>query len=176
MAVKKTATKEEEQLIEENHSKEWRERERKQAFYQQTNSTIKLFENPSSLKEDWSDLLAKRSSERRNEWEHMLRGVRDNQRKNELQCQNIRWDELKASRCDPWNELKLFELTLVNPPVQNKDITEKREFDIGKITRTIHFRSEDQDALKGYSFLRFSEEVGLPFCIGSMRWRNKPLC
>lgn len=166
LAVKKTATKEEEQLIEENHSKEWRERERKQAFYQQTNSTIKLSENPSSLKEDWSDLLAKRSSERRNEWEHMLRGVRDNQRENELQCQNIRWDELKASRCDPWNELKLFELTLVNPPVQNKDITEKREFDIGKITRTIHFRGEDQDALKGYSFLRFSEEVGLPFCIG----------
>jgi hypothetical protein len=80
-----------------------------------------------------------------------------------------RWNELKGFKCDPWNEIKLFELTLKNPPVQKKTVTENREFDIGWITQTRHFSSTDQEELCAYTFLRFCEEVGLPYRIGSVR-------
>ncbi|MFH1980346.1 MAG: anti-phage defense-associated sirtuin Dsr2 [Pseudomonadota bacterium] len=80
---------------------------------------------------------------------------------------NDRWNELKGFKCDPWNEIKLFELTLKNPPVERKIVTEKREFDIGRVTRSRHFSSTDQEALSAYSFLRFCEEVGLPFGVGN---------
>lgn len=86
---------------------------------------------------------------------------------------NDRWNELKGFKCDPWNELKLFELTLKNPPVQRKDITEKREFDIGRVTQTRHFSSTDQEGLSAYAFLRFCEEVGLPFRVGSYTMATK---
>lgn len=80
---------------------------------------------------------------------------------------NDRWNELKGFKCDPWNEIKLFELTLKNPPVERKIVTEKREFDIGRVTRSRHFSSTDQEGLSAYAFLRFCEEIGLPFRIGS---------
>ena len=80
---------------------------------------------------------------------------------------NDRWSELKGFKCDPWNEIKLFELTLKNPLVQKTTYTENREFDIGRITQTYHFSSTDQEGLSAYAFLRFCEEVGLPHRIGS---------
>ena len=86
---------------------------------------------------------------------------------------NDRWNELKGFKCDPWNEIKLFELILKNPPVQKKTITENREFDIGRITQTRHFSSTDQEGLSAYAFLRFCEEVGLPYRIGSYTMATK---
>lgn len=80
---------------------------------------------------------------------------------------NDRWNELKGFKCDPWNEIELFTLTLKNPPTQRKIVTERREFDIGRVTQTRHFSSTDQEELSAYAFLRFCEEVGLPFRIGS---------
>jgi hypothetical protein len=78
-----------------------------------------------------------------------------------------RWNELKGFNRDPWNELKLFKLILGKPLVQGKFITEKREFDIGRVTRTYHLSSTDLEGLSAYAFLRFCEEVGLPFRVGS---------
>jgi len=86
---------------------------------------------------------------------------------------NDRWNELKGFKCDPWNEIKLFELTLKNPPVKRKIVTEKREFDIGRVTQTRHFSSTDQEGLSAYAFLRFCEEVGLPYRIGSYTMATK---
>ena len=86
---------------------------------------------------------------------------------------NDRWNELKGFKCDPWNEIKLFELILKNPPVQKKTITENREFDIGRITQTRHFSSTDQEGLSAYAFLRFCEEVGFPYRIGSYTMATK---
>ncbi|MDY6990824.1 MAG: anti-phage defense-associated sirtuin Dsr2 [Thermodesulfobacteriota bacterium] len=86
---------------------------------------------------------------------------------------NDRWNELKGFKCDPWNEIKLFELTLKNPPVQRKIVTEKREFDIGRVTQTRHFSSTDQEGLSAYAFLRFCEEVGLPYRVGSYTMATK---
>ncbi|NTU50006.1 MAG: hypothetical protein HGA87_03805, partial [Desulfobulbaceae bacterium] len=79
---------------------------------------------------------------------------------------NDRWNELKGFKCDPWNEIKLFELTLKNPPFERKIVTEKREFDIGWITQSRHFSSTNQESLSAYTFLRFCEEVGLPYRVG----------
>lgn len=78
-----------------------------------------------------------------------------------------RWNELKGFKCDPWNEIKLFELTLKNPPIQKKTVSEKREFDIGRVTQTRHLGTTDQEGLNAYAFLRFCEEVGLPYRVGS---------
>ena len=86
---------------------------------------------------------------------------------------NDRWNELKGFKCDPWNEIKLFELTLKNQPAQKKAVIENREFDIGKITQTRHFSSTDQEELSAYAFLRFCEEVGLPYRIGSYTMATK---
>ena len=86
---------------------------------------------------------------------------------------NDRWNELKGFKCDPWNEIKLFELTLKIPPVQRKIVTEKREFDIGRVTQTRHFSNTDQEGLSAYEFLRFCEEVGLPYRVGSYTMATK---
>lgn len=86
---------------------------------------------------------------------------------------NDRWNELKGFKCDPWNEIKLFELTLKNPPAHKKNAINNREFDIGRITQTRHFSNTDQEGLSAYAFLRFCEEVGLPYRIGSYTMATK---
>ncbi|WKU20215.1 anti-phage defense-associated sirtuin Dsr2 [Advenella alkanexedens] len=84
-----------------------------------------------------------------------------------------RWNELKGFKCDPWNEIKLFELALKSIPVQENNITKKREFDIGRVTQTIHFNHTNQDELSAYAFLRFCEEIGLPYRIGNHTMEKK---
>lgn len=76
-----------------------------------------------------------------------------------------RWNILKQYKCDPWNELKLFESRLESVPVSKPTISEKREFDIGRTTRTHHLGGTDQEPLSAYTFLRFCEETGIPFRI-----------
>lgn len=171
--VDKTATPEEEQLIKDDLENEWKAGKQRKESYRQANSTIKPIEKFSSFEDAWNDLHNKRLDGIWADWNQRLRTIRNNQRKSELQQQNARWDELKAFRCDPWNELKLFELTLGKPPFQRKDVTEKREFDIGRVTQTRHFSSTDQEGLSAYAFLRFCEEVGLPFRVGSYTMATK---
>ena len=171
--VDRTVTPEEEQLIKDDLANEWKLGKQGSESERQVNSTIKPQEKFNSFDEAWNDLYSKRLTSRRSEWNQCLRTIRNNQRKNELRQQNTRWDELKAFRCDPWNELKLFEITLDRPPVQRKIVTEKREFDIGRITQTRHFSSTNQEVLIAYAFLRFCEEVGLPYRVGSYTMATK---
>ncbi|MDD4394143.1 MAG: SIR2 family protein [Desulfobacterales bacterium] len=133
----------------------------------QVNSTIEPPKKFSSFKEDWDDLEKKQQKERKAEWDWYLSNIRETQLRNELQQHNARLDELKAFRCDPWKELELFALTLKNPPVQNISVTEKQKFDIGRATKNQHWGSTDEEAFNAYSFLRFCEEVGLPYCVGN---------
>lgn len=165
--VDKAATAEEEKLIKDYLDNKWKQDKQRPEPDRQENSTIKPPERFNSFDEAWNDLYGKRLNDRRAEWNQHLRTIRNNQRRNELQQQNARWDELKAFRCDPWNELKLYELKLDRPAVQRKILSEKREFDIGRVSRTRHFQGADQEVISAYSFLRFCEEVGLPFSIGS---------
>lgn len=76
-----------------------------------------------------------------------------------------RWNALNQYKCDPWHELKIFESALKQPPVKQSNVREKKEFDIGRVTRTIHYGSGDKEASIAYNFLRFCEDAGIPFRI-----------
>lgn len=161
------ATPDEEQLMKNALSIEWDRHKRGEDSDRQTNSAIKPLEKFTGFEEDWRGLFTGRLDSRNPEWGQSLLNIRSEQRTVELQQQNARWDELKGFRCDPWNELKLFELSLSKPPVQKKNVTEQRQFDIGQVARTQHFGGTDQEAFNAYAFLRFCEEVGLPFRVGN---------
>lgn len=92
----------------------------------------------------------------------------------EMQTQfRDRWNALKEYKCDPWNELKLFEMAMSHPYSVTTEVCEKSEFDIGRVTRTYRIGWEDSEALSAYAFLRFSEEVGAPFRVGNMTVSTK---
>jgi hypothetical protein len=74
-----------------------------------------------------------------------------------------RWNSLKQYKCDPWNELNLFESSLEREPVYTAANSEKHEFDIGRVTTSHHYGGTDTEVLTAYSFLRYCEEVGIPF-------------
>ncbi len=76
-----------------------------------------------------------------------------------------RWHFLKQYKCDPLGEMRILESKLDRPYAERQDITVKDEFDVGRVTRTRHFGGWDQEAINAYNFLRFCEEVGLPFRI-----------
>lgn len=171
-AIEKVATSEEEQLIKELCNKDLNEKDlsiaKKEEFFD--SKATKSPKSFSSTEEDCNDLII--NQDRKLEKEALLRRVRQNQINSEIQQQNTRWDELKSFRCDPWNEIKLFELTLKNPAAERKRLTRRREFDIGRITQTHHFGGE-QEVLGAYSFLRFCEDVGLPYRIANYTMEKK---
>ena len=74
-----------------------------------------------------------------------------------------RWNSLKQYNCDPWNEMKSFKTGLQREPVYTAATSEKQEFDIGRVTTSHHYGGTDTEALAAYSFLRYCEEVGIPF-------------
>ena len=74
-----------------------------------------------------------------------------------------RWHALRQYGCDPWGEIESFERAL-DRPVEPKATTKHRhEFDIGIVTQTHSFQSEDTETLNAYGFLRFCEDAGIPF-------------
>jgi len=79
-----------------------------------------------------------------------------------------RWNSLKEYKCDPWNERKLFEMALGHPCSDKVELTQKSEFDIGRVTQTVLMGGWDDEALSAYAFLRFSEEAATPFRITGM--------
>nr|HPJ13063.1 SIR2 family protein [Caldisericia bacterium] len=95
-----------------------------------------------------------------------LKEVRNEENERERKQDNARWDELKAIRCDPWNELRVFELLLRADQTSTNKTIQKHGFDIGSTIATTHFDDFDQKQLHSYSFLRFCEEIGLPFRVG----------
>ena len=74
-----------------------------------------------------------------------------------------RWHALRQYKCDPWNELEVFERALEGPQSHRTPIETSTGFDIGHESQTYRFGNWDRDALTGYAFLRFSEDIGLPF-------------
>lgn len=74
-----------------------------------------------------------------------------------------RWHTLRQFGCDPWGELEIFELALYRPPEHKQNATQESTFDIGRVTQSRSFGSEDKETLTAYRFLRFCEEAGVPF-------------
>ena len=157
---------EEIQRVEELWKDEWKQEKPNSESSLQKNiefETIKQYDNFNDL---FSDIISQPSEERPKDFWKYLYEVRNEKRLQEIQQQNARWDELKSLRCDPWNELKMFELSLDRPCNKHSQITIKPEFDIGQATKKIHLGTTDPEVLNAISFLRFCEEIGLPFRIG----------
>ena len=74
-----------------------------------------------------------------------------------------RWHALRQYDCDPRHEVELFEHLLDRPPVTKSPTTETLTFDIGGMIHTSSWNNWDQEALTAYSFLRFSEDAGIPY-------------
>ncbi len=79
-----------------------------------------------------------------------------------------RWNTLKQYKCDLWNEIKLFEKKLEQPYIEKSPVTEKLGFDIGQTVKTHHLGSSNQDVLEAYRFVRFREELGLPYRLAGL--------
>ncbi|MDA8375594.1 MAG: SIR2 family protein [Planctomycetia bacterium] len=161
------ATLEEEELMKRQLRDEWEERQNEPNADNEASTTINPAKKFNSFDDEWNDLYTKRDNIRKTEWDQLLDSVRRELDWSKRKQENARWDELKAFRCDPWNELQMFELQLNKPPIKKSGTTEKNGFDIGRLIRTHRIDGIDQEAFTAYSFLRFCEEVGLPFRIGS---------
>ena len=74
-----------------------------------------------------------------------------------------RFNYLHQYRCKPLEELSQFATKLNSPLSEFKKVTQKHSFRIGYVTTTRHFMVTDYDALVAYSFLRFCEDIGLPY-------------
>lgn len=83
-----------------------------------------------------------------------------------------RWNKLVQFKCDPWTELKSFNAFLEKKPKEYKRTEKKVGFKIGTITTTENFGA-DTYAQKAYMFLRYIEEVGIPFKIINSTFGNK---
>jgi hypothetical protein len=111
---------------------------------------------------DWGNLLSERYNQRSEKWNGLLNAVREEKDVLDKKRRNGRWYELKAVGCDPWAELKFFELLLVKPQDNQPQVIEKDAFDLGRKNASSHFGAENKDALNAYTFLRFAEDIGLP--------------
>lgn len=76
-----------------------------------------------------------------------------------------RWHALRQYGCDPWTEIESFKRTLDRPIESKATTTHRHEFDIGLVTQTHSFQSDDTETLNAYGFLRFCEDAGIPFRI-----------
>ena len=83
---------------------------------------------------------------------------------------NERWNSIKQYNCDPWNEAKLFGKTLEKEPAYKAAKSEIHEFDIGIKTVNHFWGDMDPELLSAYSFLRYCEEIGIPFRIPGMSY------
>lgn len=84
-----------------------------------------------------------------------------------------RWNELKHYKCDPWNEQKIFDIKLEQHYDSKTNNVEKNGFDIGCITVSYNFGGIDKEILSAYSFLRYYEEIGMPFKIQNYTYGQK---
>ncbi len=74
-----------------------------------------------------------------------------------------RWHVLKQYKCDPWQEIEIFEHKLQRPPAIPSAVAEKSTFDIGRLVQTSYMGGWNTEALAAYNFLRFCEDAGIPF-------------
>ncbi|NJB83132.1 SIR2 family NAD-dependent protein deacylase [Wenyingzhuangia aestuarii] len=79
---------------------------------------------------------------------------------------NKRWNDLLKYNCDPWGEIRDFE-RILNPYSETEVLKEgtniEWRFEIGKKSKKTKYGIQDNIVNHAYSFLRFSEEIAIPF-------------
>ncbi|WP_206020125.1 anti-phage defense-associated sirtuin Dsr2 [Pseudomaricurvus alkylphenolicus] len=76
-----------------------------------------------------------------------------------------RWNSLKQYKCDPWIELNLFESALSSEPAETPRVKVTKSFDLGRVNTNKNYGVENAEALIAYQYLKFIEEVGIPYNI-----------
>lgn len=86
-----------------------------------------------------------------------------------------RWNILKLYKCDPWQEIEVFELKLKRDPVEEAEVSTSYGFDLGSksINRRIGLTGKETN--NGYNYLRYLEETGIPFRLPDMTWSKGAL-
>ncbi|MGE4497545.1 MAG: SIR2 family protein [Deferribacterales bacterium] len=78
-----------------------------------------------------------------------------------------RYHALKQFKCEPDLEFKFLSTKLNHQYTEKKEITVKEGFDLGSYSRSgTMYGYYDEDKLIAYNFLKFCEDVGLPFRVG----------
>jgi len=76
---------------------------------------------------------------------------------------NDRWNNLLQFKCDPRAETKAFNTYLEKEPIKSKTTEQKYGFDLDNLSRTFYLGKEQKYTNKAYSYLRYIEEVGIPY-------------
>lgn len=117
------------------------------------------------LEMEWNRFFEKRNNEEKPGWNKRLIDIRSSEIEVLSKTLQKRWDDLKQYKCDPRNEIKLFENQLQIQPIEQIPVTEKYEFDIGRITEIRKTGNYNKEVISAYKFLRYFEESGFPFKI-----------
>lgn len=73
-----------------------------------------------------------------------------------------RWNELARYKCDPRREIASLSALLRHQSEGRKQETRTHSFDLGKVSRTIHF-GFDEEVVAAYGLLRMYEDIGMPY-------------
>ena len=85
-----------------------------------------------------------------------------------------RWNELTRYKCDPRREVESFSARLRHDPVTSREESTSHQFDLGMVSRTIHF-GPDEEAIAAYGLLRLYEDIGMPYRIGYATFVSEPV-
>lgn len=90
----------------------------------------------------------------------------NNDREKRAEKYKKKWDKSKTKcNCDPWAELKSYQVYLDKKTVSSKKREQTFKFDLNYISNSYNFGGPDEYVEKAYSFLRYLEEIGIPYCI-----------
>lgn len=85
-----------------------------------------------------------------------------------------RWNHLKQYKCDPWEELNSFRLRLDVPPQEFESVKRTSGFDIGSAYVTHNYRGMNPEITNSYSFLRYIEDIGIPYHAANVTFGREP--
>lgn len=85
-----------------------------------------------------------------------------------------RWNELTRYKCDPRREIESFSTRLRHPPAAPHEETTSHEFDLGMVSRTVHF-GFDEEAIAAYGLLRLYEDIGMPYRMERVTFVSEPV-
>ena len=74
-----------------------------------------------------------------------------------------RFNFLHQFKCSPLEELSLFSTKLESQFIEHRELTQEHSFRIGTVITSRQFIANDENVLAAYSFLRFCEDIALPF-------------
>ena len=85
-----------------------------------------------------------------------------------------RWNDLARYRCDPRREIASLSARLRHWSQGRGEETKTHSFDLGMISRTIHF-GFDEEIVAAYGLLRMYEDIGMPYRMEHIIFARGPI-